>query len=115
MTDLKVRLAEMKITRDVIIDLLPVYIGEEASDDTKQLVREYLETDPALAEMAKNAADMRLPEDVPVPLTWEDKMDAYKEARRLMLIRTIMLSGIISVSVLALLGLGAVVVMFFVR
>jgi hypothetical protein len=42
-------------------------------------------------------------------------MDAYKEAKRLMLVRTIMMAGIISVSVLALLGLGAVAVMFFLR
>jgi hypothetical protein len=58
---------------------------------------------------------MKLPEDAPVPLTWEDKMDAYKEAKRLMLVRTIMMAMIISVSVLALLGLGAVAVMFFLR
>ena len=105
----------MEITRNVIIDLLPLYIEEEASDDTKKLVREYLEKDPELAEMAKETAEMKLPDDAPVPLSWEDKMEAYKEAKRLMLIRTIMLAGIISVSVLAFLGLGAVVVAFFVR
>jgi hypothetical protein len=65
--------------------------------------------------MAEETAGMKLPVDAPVPLTWEDKMEAYKEAKRLMLVRTIMLAGIISVSVLALLGLGAVIVMFFVR
>lgn len=105
----------MEITRNVIIDLLPLYIEEEASDDTKRLVKEYLEMDPELAEMAKETADLNLPDDAPVPLTWEDKMEAYKEAKRLMLIRTIMMAGIISVSVLALLGLGAVIVMFFAR
>ncbi len=105
----------MEITKNVIIDLLPLYIEEETSDDTRKLVREYLETDPELAEMVKETADMKLPADAPVPLTWEDKMDAYKEAKRLMLIRTIMLAGIISVSTLALLGLGAVIVMFVVR
>ena len=105
----------MEITRNVIIDLLPIYIEEEASDDTKKLVREYLERDPELAKMAKDTADMKLPDDAPVPLTWEDKMDAYKEAKRLMLIRTLTLAGIISVSVLALLGLGAIATMFFLR
>ncbi len=105
----------MEVTRNVIIDLLPLYIEEEASDDTKKLVREYLDTDPELAEMAKETAGMKLPGDAPVPLTWEDKMEAYKEAKRLMLIRTIMMAGIISVSVLALLGMGAVAVMFFIR
>jgi len=103
----------MEITRNVIIDLLPLYIEDEASDDTKKLVREYLETDTELAEMAKETADMKLPDNAPVPLTWEDKMDAYKEAKRLMLIRTIMMAGIISGSILALVVIGAVIVAFF--
>ena len=45
----------------------------------------------------------------------ESKYLNDKEAKRLMLIRTIMLAAIISVSVLALLGLGAVATMFFLR
>ena len=63
----------------------------------------------------EKTAEMKLPHDAPVPLSWEDKMEAYKEAKRLMLIRTIMLAGIISVSVLAFLGLGAAVLAFFLR
>ena len=105
----------MEITRNVIIDLLPLYIEDEACDDTKRLVREYLETDPELAEMAKETADMKLPDDAPVPLTWEDKMEAYKEAKRLMLIRTIMLVGIISGSILALVVIGAIIMAFLMR
>ena len=105
----------MEITRNVIIDLLPLYIEEEASDDTKKLVKEYLEKDPELAEMAKETADMKLPDDAPVPLTWEDKMDAYKEAKRLMLIRTILLAVIISGSVIALLVFGGLMAAFFIR
>ena len=105
----------MEITRNVIIDLLPLYIAKEASSDTVSLVREYLESDPELAEMARETSEMKLPEDAPVPLTWEDKMDAYKEAKRLMLIRTIFLAGIISVSVLSLLGIGLLFTMFFLR
>jgi len=105
----------MEITKNVIIDLLPLYIAKEASADTISLVGEYLESDPELAEMTKDTAEMRLPEDAPVPLTWEDKMDAYKEAKRLMLIRTIFLAGIISVSVLSLLGMGALFAMFLLR
>lgn len=105
----------MEITRNVIIDLLPLYISDEASDDTNVLVGEYLESDPELAEMTRETSDLKLPEDAPVPLTWEDKMDAYREAKRLMLVRTIVLAGIISVSVLAFLGIGAAAVMFFLR
>jgi hypothetical protein len=105
----------MKISREVILDLLPIYSSGEASDDTNRLVREYLASDPDLARLAEEIADINLPDDMPVTLTWEDKMKAYREAKRLLLLRTIILAGIISFSVLAILGLGAVAVMFFVR
>jgi anti-sigma factor RsiW len=39
----------MKITRDVITDLLPAYEDHEASADTRALVEEFLAQDPAFA------------------------------------------------------------------
>jgi anti-sigma factor RsiW len=96
----------MKITRDVILDLLPLYLADEASAATRALVEEYLETDPELADMAKQSAAIELPGDIPVPMTMEDKMEAYKEAKRLMLIRTVFLGVLISFTLLAFLGLA---------
>jgi hypothetical protein len=101
----------MEITRNVILDLLPLYVAKEASPDTCALVKEYLETDPELADIAKKSATTDLPGDIPIPLTKEDKMEAYKEAKRLMFLRTIILAAIISfsllfISVLILLGAG---------
>src|SRR6185436_12129442 len=40
----------MKITRDVIIDLLPAVASGEASADTRLLVEEFLASDPELKE-----------------------------------------------------------------
>jgi hypothetical protein len=105
----------MNVTRNVIIDLLPLYIADEASEDSRALVREYLEGDPELAEMAEEAARTELPADAPAPVTWEDKMKAYKEAKRMMLIRTVVLAVIISASALTLIALGLVGAAFFVR
>lgn len=105
----------MDVTRNVIIDLLPLYIADEASEDSKRIVREYLEGDPELAEMAREAARTELPAEAPAPVTWEDKMKAYKEAKRLMLIRTVILAAIISGSALTLIALGLVAVAFFMR
>jgi anti-sigma factor RsiW len=42
----------MKVTRDVIYDLLPAYFAGDASDDTRALVEAYFETDPEFAHMA---------------------------------------------------------------
>ena len=56
------------ITRDVILDLLPLYLAGEASDDTRQLVEAYLQTDPKLAVLAQQAA-------VPPPHTGQDPLE----------------------------------------
>jgi hypothetical protein len=42
----------MKVTRDVIYDLLPSYFAGDASDDTRALVEAYFETDPEFGRMA---------------------------------------------------------------
>ena len=41
----------MKITRDVITDLLPVYLSGEASADTRTLIEEFLTENPEFAEL----------------------------------------------------------------
>ena len=87
----------MEITRNVILDLLPLYSANEVSADTRALVEKYLETDPELANVAKQLAAMEKPGDIPVLLSQDDKMKAYKKARRLKLLYTIILAGAISI------------------
>jgi hypothetical protein len=103
----------MEITRNVVLDLLPLYLANEASNDTRAVVEQYLETDPELAEIAEKSA-IELQEDTPVPLTKEDKMEAYKEAKRLMFLRTIILAGMISFSFIALVVLALIGAAFFI-
>lgn len=95
----------MKITRDVVLDLMPLVQANEASADTRALVEEYLKTDPALAEITEGA-QMELPNDIPVALTQEDRMKAYLQTKQLMLLRTVILAAIISGSVITLLLVG---------
>jgi hypothetical protein len=95
----------MKITRNVILDLLPLYLANEVSVDTRVLVEKYLETDPELAKTAKQSA-ITLPGDIPTPLTKEDKMKAYIEAKRLMFLRTVILAVTISFTLLCVLMLA---------
>ena len=42
----------MQVTRDVILDLLPIYCADEATKDTRALVEEFLKQDPSLASQA---------------------------------------------------------------
>ena len=96
----------MEITRDVILDLLPLYLADEVSPDTRALVEKYLETDPELANVAKESAAMEISEDIPVPVSKEDQMEAYKEAKRLLFQRTVVWAGLIAVVLLSCLGMG---------
>jgi heme/copper-type cytochrome/quinol oxidase subunit 4 len=46
----------MNITREVVTDLLPVYLSGEASEDTGRLVEEYFRQDPDFERIARSAA-----------------------------------------------------------
>jgi hypothetical protein len=56
----------VNITRDVVKDLVAVYLAGEASADTQKLVEEYLKTDPELAAHVEAArgASLGLPPTV---------------------------------------------------
>ncbi len=90
-----------KITRNVILDLMPLYLAGEASQDTRELVEEYLKNDKELAKMAKESTTFNLPADVPVPLEKDQALQLYIEAKRQMTIR------------IAIIGLTIVIVMAF--
>ena len=90
----------MEITRNVILDLLPLYAANEVSADTRALIEKYLETDPDLANVAKQLAALEKPGDIPVPLSRDNGMKAYRKARRLKIIFTIILAGTISIILL---------------
>jgi hypothetical protein len=98
----------MEITRNVILDLMPLYMANEVSADTRALIEKYLETDPELAKIAKQSAAMELPEDIPIPLTEEDKMEAYKEAKQLLFRRTVIWAALIAFGLLSCLGISLV-------
>jgi anti-sigma factor RsiW len=103
----------MEITPNVILDLLPLYVADEVSADTRALVEEYLETDPELADMAQDWAKREFPGDIPVPLTKEDAMEAYREARRLMFLRTVILGITIAITVACVFGMGLMAVFWY--
>ena len=74
----------MEVTRDVILDLLPLYLAGETSADSRALVDHYLAMDPQLAQLAEQANKAELPQNIPIPLTEEDEMKSFKKAKRLL-------------------------------
>jgi len=98
----------MEITKNVILDLLPLYLADEVSEDTRTLIENYLDSDEELAALVEQSAAMELPEDIPVLLTDEDKIKTFKKTRWLLVLTIIILSILIA------LFLGATFYAFFV-
>jgi len=93
----------MNITRNVILDLLPLYVANEVSADTKALIEKYLETDSELANVAKQLATMEKPKEIPAPISQDDKMMAYRKARRRQILYAIILAGVLSILAISIL------------
>jgi hypothetical protein len=93
----------MEITRNVILDLLPLYLANEVSADTRALVEKYLETDSELANVAKKLSAMEKPKDIPAPISQDDKMIAYRKARRRQIVFAIILAGVLSILAISIL------------
>ena len=83
-----------EVTKNVILDLLPLYLAGEVSEETAALVKKHLETDPELAETAKEMAKADSLNKVPIPFKRETAMETYNEAKKWMTIRTLGLAAI---------------------
>jgi anti-sigma factor RsiW len=99
----------MEVNRDVILDLLPLYLEGEGSPSTRALVEHFLQSDPELARMVKQPDFAEALKSTPLPIAKDSAMENYKEARRWMAIRTIGLAVIIAVVVLMALCLATAV------
>ena len=75
----------MTVTRDVILDILPLYFSGQVSADTRVLVDEFLVTDPDFARMSRRF-DRLLAERDPKP-TSSDGIERRAFARTRMLLR----------------------------
>jgi hypothetical protein len=90
-----------EVTNNVILDLLPLYLAGEVSEDTSALVKKYLEANPELAETAKQMAKADSLNKVPIPFRRDTAMETYQEAKKWMTIR-----------ILGLAAIGAVIFIF---
>jgi hypothetical protein len=77
----------MKITRDVITDLLPVYQSGEASQDTRELVDAFLKEDPEFARLV-HAEQGSLPLEHQPKLSKENEMETLERTKKLLKQRT---------------------------
>lgn len=73
----------MNISRDVVKDLITVYLAGEATPDTRALVESYLKTDPELARdvEAARGTSLGLP-PTPMPTDGKQALDATRQQLR---------------------------------
>jgi predicted anti-sigma-YlaC factor YlaD len=76
----------------VIIDLLPLYLEGEVSDETRALIEEHLKNDPQLAKLAEQAKVAPSLQEIPAPLKKETEMEALKKVKKLMIQHNVFLA-----------------------
>ena len=74
----------MNVTREVILDLLPVYLAGEASPDTRALVEEFLRQDADLAGRIRQQWTESLATAAPSALPPDLELRSLKRTRRLL-------------------------------
>jgi hypothetical protein len=75
----------MKITRDVVSDLWPLYQSGEASADTRALVEQFLRDDLEFARRLQADESAKLLAAVPVALTPDHEVKTLNQTRKAMI------------------------------
>ena len=74
----------MNVTREVILDLLPVYLAGEASPATRALVEEYMQQDPELAQKIRQQWSENFAKVAPSALPPELELRSLRRTRSLL-------------------------------
>jgi hypothetical protein len=74
----------MNVTREVILDLWPVYTGGEASADTRALVEAFLSQDPEFARTLREQSVERVLQQEAPPLPPDREAQALQRTKRLL-------------------------------
>ncbi len=77
----------MKVTREVVSDLMPLYLSNGASEDTRRLVESFLEQDKEFAQLLSTRTDKVLKAEIDIPLTKEKEMKVLERTKRLLKLR----------------------------
>ena len=104
-----------EVTKNVILDLLPLYVGGEASEDTITLVRKYLDSDPELAELASQMAQANIHNEAPAPRTKEVEMEGFEKTKQMLIIRSTIVVSLIAMFLCTAMLVVPVIILFFQR
>ena len=104
----------MNVTRDVILDLLPLCHAGEASDDTHKLVAAFAAEDAEIARLLATPPARALPE-TPLLIDKETEMQTLERTKTYMKWQTVLLGGasfLTFFAVFVLLALGTFLTLF---
>jgi hypothetical protein len=73
----------MNVTREVILDLIPIYLAGEASPATRALIDEYLQQDSELAQRMRTFSAEGLATTAQAPLASDLELRSLRRARAL--------------------------------
>ena len=71
----------MNVTKEIINDLIPLYVAKECSADTRAVVEDYLQRNPQQAEELRRVIETSVPQGVPSAKSL-DEVRSFREARR---------------------------------
>ncbi len=74
----------MNVTREIILDLLPVYLSGEASPATRALVEDYMKQDPELAQRIRLQWAENFTKVAPSPLPPDLELRSLSRTRKLL-------------------------------
>ena len=77
----------MNVTKEIINDLIPLYVANECSADTRALVEDYLQQNPKQAEELRRVMGTSVPHAVADAKSL-DEVRSFREARRRLRRRT---------------------------
>ena len=90
----------MKVTRDVIRDLLPLHLAGEASADTRSLVEEFLKDDPEFARSVADEPGRLTAAEIPPVLTQEAEMKTIVATKRMVRLHSVVFAFALLFSVI---------------
>jgi len=86
----------MKVSKETILDLLPLYLAGEASPATRALVEDYLAQDPELAQRVRRSPVDDFSHAGPLPVPPELELRTLRRTqRRIILLRWVFAWGLV--------------------
>jgi len=102
----------MKLTHDVLIDLLSLERAGEASDDSKALLQHYREHDEGFAQLARESESLPAKPVIPAPQLKEKEMETFEQAQKTLYVKAfVIVATVFGVIAAGLAGLGALFLM----